>query len=74
MGAERCRCGTCKRFIGHMANDDHSCSRCCNKPVWKEGDVWQPIICPPCRAILKDSFDWPRRGKSTVKDDFREQA
>ena len=58
--SERCRCGTCKRFIGHMANDDHSCSRCCNKPVWKEGDDWQPIICPPCRAILKDSFDWPR--------------
>ena len=57
--AERCRCGTCKRFIGHMANDDYSCSRCCNKPVWKEGDNWQPIICPPCQAFLKDDYDSP---------------
>ena len=40
--SERCRCGTCKRFIGHMANDDHSCSRCCNKPVWKEATIGNP--------------------------------
>ena len=56
---ERCRCGTCGRFIGHMANDDHSCPRCCNYPVWKKGDIWRPIICAPCQEFLKNDYDGP---------------
>lgn len=54
---ERCRCGQCGRFIGHMSQDDHSCARCCNFPVLKEdGPEWQPKICPPCIQILKDDY------------------
>ena len=59
MSRERCRCGTCRRFIGHTADDDHSCSRCCNAPVWREGSDWQPEVCGRCRGLLRDDYDPP---------------
>ena len=59
MSQERCRCGTCGRFIGHMADDDNSCARCRNYPVYVDGADWQPAICARCRKIMKDDFDPP---------------
>ena len=57
MPIQRCRCGACGRFIQHMANDDSSCARCCNYPVYKDGDNWHPIICDDCKEIIKDDYD-----------------
>ena len=56
MSQERCRCGTCGRFIGHVAEDDPSCA---NEPVWKPGVEWRPIICERCKAIMRNDYDPP---------------
>ena len=56
---ERCQCGTCGRFIRHIADFDPACSKC--YPVFSKESFylndWVPVVCKRCVAIMAELDD-----------------